>query len=396
MRKLEEIIVCQKCIMDNENDPDITFDKHGVCSYCNYFEDYTKKTIYRNPEVIKSEFDQIINFIKEKGKNKEYDCIIGLSGGVDSTFLAFLAKENNLRALLVHFDNGWNSEIAVSNIEKIVKKTGFDLISWVIDWELFKDIQRSYLLSSVVDIEVPTDQFITAALYNLCVEKKISILLNGKNIATESILPSHWVCYDKLDDVNLKDIHKKFGNIKNNGKYPKIGRFRRYYYEAYKNIHDIMLLNYVPFEKNKVVDKITEEFGWCDYGGKHYESIFTRFYQGYILPKKFNIDKRKAHYSNLILSNQIKRGDALKLLKEQSYPMEKQDEDFEYVCKKLNFKKEEFGLLLKKERIEHEFYKTTYTKPNNFFYLLFQIFTYFTIKQLRNIGLLESRFKFKG
>lgn len=383
--------ICARCVMDNTNDPNISFDDSGICNYCHDFDTTSKLTIYRTEDALNKDFSKILTFIKNLGKKKKYDCLIGLSGGVDSTYLALLAKRSNLRPLLVHFDNGWNSEVAVSNIEKVVKKTGFDLYTWVIDWELFRDIQKAYFRSSVVDIEVATDQFITAALYQICRKMNISVLLNGKNIATESTLPEYWVCYDKLDDRNLKDIHKKHGDLKGKHKYPKIGRFHRYFLECVYNINDIMILNYVKYNKNEVVKEIEEEFGWTNYEGKHYESIFTRFYQGYVLPKKFNIDKRKAHFSNLILSNQLSREEALVQLKKPTYAVSQQEEDFDYVCKKLGFSSTEFNEILSKPRVDHLKYKTSYSTLQNILYFCFRLFLASIFKPLRYFGILEKR-----
>ena len=255
--------------------------------------------------------------LKSDGRGKRYDCLIGLSGGVDSTYVAWLAKQHGLRPLAVHLDNGWDSELAVKNVENIITRCGFDLFSLVIDWEEFRDIQLAYLYASVVDIEVVSDHAIFASMYKLAKEHNTGYILSGTNIVTEFIMPPSWL-YDKMDYSNLKDIHYRFGKKKLNT-YPYFDFRKHVYYNSVLGLSPISILNNVPYNKKEVKEIIQKELGWRDYGGKHYESQFTKFYQAYILPEKFHIDKRKAHLSTLICSGQMTRTEALQELEKPLY-----------------------------------------------------------------------------
>ena len=274
-----------------------------------------------------------------------------MSGGVDSTYLCLTAKRLGLNPLIVHFDNGWNSELAVKNIENIISKLGFDLYTFVVDWNEFKDLQLAYLKASVVDIEALTDHAIIGTLYRLAAEYDIKYILSGYNIVTEGVLPSYWV-WNKTDHANIKDIHKKFGSVSLKT-FPLFTAKQKRFDMVRKGIEVINLLNYLPYNKKKVKEAITEELGWRDYGGKHYESVFTRFYQGYILPVKFGIDKRKAHLSNLIFSKQIEKPEALAELEKPIYDAQVLKDDYEFVLKKFDLTTEEFQAIMKAPRREH-------------------------------------------
>lgn len=353
---------CSMSVMDTIADPDISFDEKGIC---NYYYEYLQKEKWFVPPKAEAEIKlaEIVKQIKDAGNGKKYDCITGISGGVDSTYLCLKAKELGLRPLIVHFDNGWNSELAVKNIEQIIAKLGFDLYTLVVEWEEFKDLQLAYLKASVVDIEALTDHAISGTLYKLAAENNIKFILSGYNIVTEGILPAHWV-FNKSDDINIKDIHKKFGT-KPLKTYPFFGLREKKYFAGVKAIESINLLNYLPYNKSKVKAIIASELGWRDYGGKHYESVFTRFYQGYILPVKFGIDKRKTHLSNLIFSGQITKAEALAELKQPIMEPAQLQDDYEFVLKKLNLSAAAFENLLAQPRREHTEFATVqsiYTK----------------------------------
>jgi len=352
MQKME-VIQCVKCVLDTNDDPNLTFNSNGVCNHCQAYE----KEFLENPmnEKEKKEYvDNIISKIKKEGG--QYDCIIGLSGGVDSSYLAYLAKQWGLKALLVHMDNGWNSELAVDNINRIVDYTGFDLYTEVLDWEQFKDLQLSYIKASVLDWEVPTDHFIRSTLYKVAIQNKCKHLISGTNQQTEFILP-YSMRYNKADSDNMLDIHKKYGSNKINNlniiSPLKVWRLIKKY-----DLKEYPLLNYISFNKDEAKKTIIEKMGWRDYGGKHYESIFTRFYQGYVLPTKFGVDKRKAHLASLINSGQISKEEALDELKKPPYPSESLlRQDFEYVAKKFDMTEVEFTKLLDVPAIPHSNYK---------------------------------------
>jgi N-acetyl sugar amidotransferase len=339
--------------MDNIADPDIRFDEEGIC---NYYYDYRKTaTESLLPEPQRSqEMKRIMDKIRKEGKSKKYDCLIGLSGGVDSSYVAWLVKKHGLRPLAVHLDNGWDSELAVMNIENIIKKLGFDLYTLVVNWEEFKDIQLAYLKASVVDIEVVSDHAIFATMYKLAKEHDVSYIISGTNIVTEYIMPPSWL-YSKMDYENLKHIHDKYGTVKRKT-YPSYNFFKHVYYSGVLKLSPISILNYIDYNKQVAKDKIIKELGWRDYGGKHYESIFTKFYQAYILPNKFKIDKRKAHLSTLICSGQMTREEALTELSVPLYEPKVLQQEMEYVLKKLGLTQREFDEIMTSEpRMHSEF-----------------------------------------
>lgn len=386
--------ICTKTVLDTTV-PNITFDERGECNFCGYYQNLAKRTVLRSPEVLKKEFDSVISSIKSAGNNKQHDCVLGVSGGLDSTYLALLAKRQGLKPLLVHFDNGWNSEPAIKNIEKIVNVLGMDLHTYVMDWDEFRDLQRSYFLSSVVDVEVPTDQLIFAALHKIAFAKGIKFILAGNNVVTESINPDGWMYKNKMDLVNLRAIHRRYG-ARSLTKLPKLGLFERYFYDAVCGIQTVNLLDLVHYHKAKVREEVIRVFGWTDYGGKHHESVFTRFYQGYYLPRKFNIDKRKAHLSNLILSGQLTRQEALEQLQEPPYPHESQIADLEYVKKKLGFTDEEWQAIMEAAPVPHQAFATDANPTYQLLYKTFRILMYVPVRILRSLRLLYKPVKVSG
>ena len=383
---IKNVEICTKTVLDTTV-PGITFNNKGECNFCRYYEELANRTVLREPAVLREEFNAVINAIQSAGKNKSYDCILGVSGGLDSTYLTLLAKCNGLRPLLVHFDNGWNSELAVKNIEKIVNTLGWPLHTFVMDWEEFRDLQRAYFQASVVDVEVPTDQLIFAALNKIAYAKGIKYILAGNNVVTESINPEGWVYKNKLDLVNLRAIHKAHGSRKLEN-LPRLGLYERYFYEAVIGIQTVNLLDLIDYNKEKVKTEVQNYFGWSDYGGKHYESVFTRFYQGYYLPKKFRIDKRKAHLSNLILSGQITREEALYQLKAPAYPLMEQSADLEYVKKKLGFTDAQWNSIMHADPTPHQFFPTDAGRGYQLLYSMFRMFMYVPVRILRLLGIL--------
>jgi hypothetical protein len=341
---------CNRCILDTNDDPFIVFDDKGVCNHCLKYDKQAKEQVFTG-EIAKQKFDAIIAKIKEEGKGKPYDTILGVSGGVDSTYLAYLSKQYGLRVLLFHFDNGWDSELSVKNIENMATKLGYDLSTYVVDWNEFKDIQLSYIKAGVVDIEAITDHAAKVATIRLAKQYKIHNVLIGTNIVTESVLPDYWI-FPKRDWRNLKDIHRKFGAVKLKS-LPVSSIWEDFYNDRVFKPQFHSLLDLVPYVKDDVKKLIIKELDWKDYGGKHYESIWTRFYQGYILPEKFHIDKRKAHLSNLICSGQITKEQAFEEMKLPIYDPEQLKVDKDFVLKKLNFTEAEFDEYIKKPRREH-------------------------------------------
>jgi N-acetyl sugar amidotransferase len=294
----------------------------------------------------------LINDIKKRSKGKKYDCILGVSGGVDSTYLAILSKQWGLNPLLVHFDNGWNSELAVENINKIIKYTKFDIYTYVVDWEEYKDLQRSFIKADVIDLESIMDIGFVNALQLINKKYNIGFVIDGQNIVTEGLLPNSWI---HKTQENLINIHKLFGQ-KRLKTYPLINVLNQYRFKYFNRLKYVSPLNYIEYNKDEVKKIITSEIGWVDYGGKHYESVFTRFYQGYILPEKFKVDKRKAHLSNLIFSGQLTKEQATNELEKPIYPQELFNKDYSFVLKKLEFSDLEFKDYLNRQMISHEQY----------------------------------------
>jgi len=336
---VQQVKICTNCVMDTHDDPSIVFDDKGVCNYCHDYKKVAKQRIFG-----KAELDELILKIKKKGRNKDYDCIIGLSGGVDSTYVAYIVKSLGLRPLAVHLDNGWDSELAVSNIEKTINILHIDLHTHVINWEEFKDLQLSYLKASVVDIEATSDHAIFASLYKTASDNGIKYILTGENLSTEGFLPPNWV-HNKNDLVNIKAIQRKFGTLKLRT-FPVLGLRRKWYYSKIKGIKSVPILNYIDYVKEDAKKMIAQNLQWRDYGGKHHESLITRFYQSYILPQKFGIDKRKSHLSTLICSNQLSREDALLELKKPLYINEDLKKDKDYIIKKFGQSESEFQKIM--------------------------------------------------
>lgn len=342
---------CSVCVLGTDDDPGMTFDGNGVC---HYYQQYLTAVAKHVPLPVqrKRSLDTLLDGIRSDGKGRPYDVVIGVSGGVDSTYVALLAKELGLRPLAVHCDNGWNSELAVKNIENIVSRLGIDLFTYVIDWEEFRDIQMAFIKASVVDIELVSDHAIFATLYRQAATHRIRHILSGTNVVTECTLPPHWI-WHKTDHVNIQDIHRQFGT-KPLKTYPFMDWKVKKLYQMFGKVTQTSILNYVPYNKAQVKQRIIDELGWRDYGGKHYESIFTRFFQGYILPTKFGIDKRKAHLSDLIFSGQITKEEALVELQKPVYDPEQLKVDREFVLKKFALSEAEFTALMQLPPRRHD------------------------------------------
>ena len=354
--------ICTHCVMDT-SDPDISFDEKGVCSHCHHYDTFYKNIYPFNLslEQRKSEFSKIVDEIKSARSYKKYDCIVGLSGGVDSSYTAFKAKQLGLNPLAVHLDNGWDSEHAVKNIELLVRKLDIDLYTHVIDWDEFRDLQKAFFKSSIIDIEILTDHAIFAVIYQLAKKHGIMHFISGVNFSSESTMPAAWYSGSKLDAGLIKSINKKFGTKKKLRTFPTVSFMT--FLRDFPALKRVDLLNFIDYDYHKAKQLLINELGWIDYGLKHYESVFTRFYQGYILPEKFGIDKRRAHLSSLVYSGQMTREEALSKLEQDKYEPELLRQDREFLLKKLNFSEEEFAKYLKEPG-------KSYTKFNSYTRLL--------------------------
>jgi N-acetyl sugar amidotransferase len=327
-------------------DPEIEFNNNGVCNHCTASEINMQKMWFPNEEG-KVKFDKIVNTIKANSRNDEYDCIIGLSGGADSSYLAYILKDQypDFRILAVHVDGGWNSELAVANIERIVKKLDIDLYTKVVDWKEMKDLQLSYFKSQLANQDVPQDHIFFSTLYSVASQHNIKYFLSGGNLATESILPAAWG-HDAMDSRQLMAIQKRFGSLKFKD-YKILSFFKgNIFYPYVKRMKIVRPLDFFPYKKKEAIKILEKEIDWVDYGGKHHESKFTRFFQTYWLPKKFGYDKRKAHLSSLIVSKQISRNVALKELKIAHYSEEELIEDKNYIAKKLGISIKDFDVIM--------------------------------------------------
>jgi N-acetyl sugar amidotransferase len=331
---------------------DIVFDADGVCNYCKKHEERVALAPFSKPGV-EQKLGQVVSRVRA-GSTGEYDSIVGLSGGVDSSYVAYRAVKLGLKPLAVHFDNGWNSELAVKNIEQLVTRLGLDLHTFVIDWEEFRDIQRSFFKAHVIDIEMVTDHAIFAAMFQIARQNSIRYILSGTNAATESIMPPGWTHF-KFDLRNLKAIHRRHGT-RPIRRFPTLGAFGMGWSHYVRGVQSVSLLNYMNYRKDEAIETLTRELNWQYYGGKHYESTFTKFYQAHILPVKFGADKRITHLSDLIMNGELTRAQALEQLHQPLYDAAALERDRDYVCKKLGFTLAQFEEYMKAPPVSHYAY----------------------------------------
>lgn len=347
----EEIKFCSRCVMDSTV-PDIIFDNSGECNYCKQFDSIINDT--PNDQLGESYMEELFNKIRSNGKGKKYDVLIGVSGGVDSTYLVYYAIKNRLRVLAVNFDNGWHSEIAVSNIKNCLEKLGVELVTYVVDYDEMKDILLSYMKASLPWVDGPSDMAINATLFKTANAYGIKYIFNGSSIRTEGKQPDTWT---HTDSRQLKYIQKRFGTKKLRS-FPNLNPIQLIYYGYYKGIKMIRPFNFIQYSKSTAKQFLEKEYGWKDYGGHHHESAFTKFAIAYWLPKKFGIDKRKVTYSAQVRSGLVMREKALELLSQPPYDPALMEEDKNYVIKKLGITFEEF------ERIWNEPNKSIFDYPS--------------------------------
>ena len=349
---------CTNCVMDT-SDSAITFDEHGVCDFCNDFYQNIQPSWQdklKDPDLLRRTAEQI----KAASKGRKYDCIIGMSGGVDSSYLCYVAKElMGLNPLVYSVDTGWNLNVAVENIERIVKALDLDMYTEVVDWNEMKDLQLAFFKSQVPYQDTPQDHAIFAGLYNYAVKHGIQYVLTGANSATECIRsPVEWVYMNDLKMI--RDIHHKFGTrpLKT---FPLCGMVKyRVYYPIFKGMKRVAPLDMVEYNKEKVKLFLQERFGWQPYENKHYENVFTRFYEGYYLPHKFGYDKRKCYFSNEILAGTMTREEALAELEQPPYDPQQMEEDKAYIAKKLGLTVEEFQTIIDGENKTFRDYRNSW------------------------------------
>lgn len=357
MSKSREYQMCKNCVMDT-TDSKIVFDENGVCDYCNSYKNLILPSWNPNGSD-EAELQKIADVIKKEGQGKDFDCILGLSGGTDSSYLAYIAKEKmGLRPLIYTVDTGWNLNVAVENIERLVKQLDLEMYTEVVHWEEMKDLQLAFFKSQVAYQDLPQDHVIFAGLYNYAVKNSIKYVLTGSNNATECVRPPiEWV---HLNDLKMiKDIHKRFGKVKLKTM-PLCSMFKyRLYYQYLKGMKRVAPLDFILYDKDAAEKELKEKFGWEKYENKHYENIFTRFYEGFYLPEKFGYDKRKSYFSNLILTGQMTKEEAILKLQESPYSKEMMKEDMEYIAKKLGVSSEEFEKIIDGENKTYRDYKNS-------------------------------------
>ncbi|MCM1044020.1 MAG: N-acetyl sugar amidotransferase [Candidatus Gastranaerophilales bacterium] len=340
----KEYKICSRCIMDTSSDPNLVLDEKGVCNYCHEFDDAFKSMYGREKKELEKALEKVITQVKEHGRGKKYDCILGLSGGVDSSYMAYLAHQYGLRVLAVHVDAGWNSEIAVQNIMKICDKLQYDLHTVVVDWDTMKEVQRAFMFSGMVNMDVPQDHVFVAAVYDMAKKYNIKYILNGRNLATEGILSSAWQC-TTTDFRLIKDVCRKHGRKKINfRKFPHYGFWdKHFYYPRILKLETVYLLDYdTSYSKKNAMEVLKREFDWNYYGGKHYESRLTKFLQENYLPQRYGWDKRRDHLSSLIVGGELDRDAALMEIENPIAAKEDIQSDEEYVLKKLDISQEEY------------------------------------------------------
>lgn len=351
----EKYQICSNCVMDT-TDSKIVFDANGMCDHCRVFYESILPNWHTDARG-RAELEMIVEKIKNEGRGKDFDCIMGMSGGIDSSYLTYWAKELGLRPLVFHVDAGWNSQQAVNNIEVLVDQLQLDLYTEVIDWEEMKDLQLAFFKAGVPHIDTPQDHAFFATMYKFANEHNVKYILTGANYSTECIRnPIEWMYYQS-DLTQLKDIHRRFGKrpLRN---FPMTSILRhKVYLRFLKGIQVVTPLNYIPYHKEEAMQLLVDKFGWQRYPQKHFESRFTKFYEGYWLPVKFGYDTRKVQYSSLILTNQMTREEALEKLKTPPYDESTIQQDFEYIATKLDISVDELRGYLNAPNKSYKDYK---------------------------------------
>jgi len=337
--------ICIRCVMDT-SDPDIVFDDNGFCNHCtNAIERLKQPPCGLPPKEKEVALNLFIEKVKTAGKGKLYDCLIGLSGGVDSSYVAYLVKQWGLRPLGIHIDNGWNTEEGTKNIENISKILDIDLCTNVLDWEDFKDLQMAFLKASTPDLEIPTDNIIMKTLFSMANKHGIKYILSGRNTTSESILPKAW-SQGHLDNKYITSVYKRYGK-KKKLTIPTISAYEMGLYSVFKGIKYVDTLDYVQYDKEQAKKYMKQHLNWQDYGRKHGESIYTKIKQEFILPQKFGYDKRRAHYSSLIAAGQLSRQEALELLNQPFFLNHTDlEKDIVLLCNKFEISTAEFEQIM--------------------------------------------------
>lgn len=370
-----DVQVCTRCIMDTSA-ADITFDDAGVCSYCTDFLEKKSHIIAADPVEREQRLQSLVAEIKAAGRGKKYDCIVGISGGVDSSWVLVRAVELGLRPLAVHMDNGWNSELAQNNITNLVRGLGVDLYTHVIDWPEYRGLMEAFFAADVIDVELLYDNALAGVNYGRAAKFGLKYILAGTNTSTEGMaMPRNWY-WHKYDKRNIAGISKRFGGPKLKT-FPAFGTVDLLRHTFLKGERIVSFLDYMDYKKADVLSRLTAEHRYKPYAYKHYESVFTRFYQGHILPVKFGVDKRKVHLSTLIVTDQMNREEALQSASGIAYPSERDLEaDRQYFMKKMGWNEAKLADYLARPEKPHD----AYPSEAKFFHRLLGIYRRLNMK----------------
>jgi N-acetyl sugar amidotransferase len=346
---------CTRCVMDTTAS-EITFDKNGVCNFCTEFLERSSHIIHEDTCAKKGRLDQFVEAVKTAGNGKAYDCIVGVSGGVDSSWTLVEVKRLGLRPLAVHMDNGWNSELAQNNIANLVNGLGVDLYTHVIDWPEYRALMQAFFDADVIDVELLYDNAMLAVCYQQARKFGVKYILAGTNQATEGMaMPKAWNWY-KRDVRNIRAIGKRFGGVRLRT-FPTHSTLDYILDEFLRGVRWISFLDYLPYNKFEALNSLERDYGYKRYPFKHYESIFTRFYQGYILPRKFGVDKRLLHLGTLVASGHMTREEALQGLAGIPYPSQEDlDSDIRYFLKKMGWNDSDLAAYIARPEVKHNAY----------------------------------------
>lgn len=371
-----EYQICSNCVMDT-SDSNIVFDKDGVCDHCNTFK-LRIAPFWNLDDRNQNHLEELISKIKKQGEGKDFDCIMGMSGGIDSSYLLYkMVMEFGLRPLVFHVDAGWNSQIAVNNIEKLVDGLGLDLYTEVINWEEMKDLQLAFFKSGVPHIDVPQDHAFFATMYKFSSKFNVKTILTGGNYSTECVRnPVEWM-YFQSDSIQLKDIYRRFGTGRLNDYKVTNILWHKLWLPYFKGIKLYRPLDLIPYNKEQAMRELIDKFGFEKYPQKHFESRFTRFYEGFWLPRRFGFDTRKVQFSSLILTNQMTRDEALMKLQEEIYTETQIGEDFEYISNKLGISVDELWTYFYAPKKSYKDYKS----QDNLYYFGAKVMRYLKLER---------------
>lgn len=364
--------ICTRCVMDTSASG-ICFDDHGVCNFCTEFLERSGHLLHIDTNLRRQKLESFIAKVKLSGNGKPYDCVVGVSGGVDSSWVLVKAVELGLRPLAVHMDNGWNSELAQNNIANLVKSLDVDLFTHVVDWIEYRGLMQAFFDADVVDIELLYDNAMQAVNFQVASKFGLNYILSGSNTTSEGLtMPRSWHAF-KYDKKNIKAISKRFSKAQIKT-FPAIGALGRAYYELIRNVNWSSVLDLLDYSKHEAMNSLSEKYHYKPYPYKHYESIFTRFFQGYILPRKFGIDKRRVHFSSLIVSGQMSRSAAIADFLNPPYPTQQVlDDDIAFFIKKMNWSFAELDDYISRPRKEH----IDYGSEEEFYNNLKKVYAFF-------------------